>query len=52
MSGVTSDISAIWLSTVTAGVHFVFTMLGLYLVEKIGRRLLTIGSLIGTESLI
>ncbi|KAK6175687.1 hypothetical protein SNE40_014088 [Patella caerulea] len=47
MSGVKSDESAIWLSAVTAAINFLFTMLGLYLVEKIGRRPLTLGSLMG-----
>ena len=47
MSGVTSDVAAIWLSTVTAGVNLLFTVIGLYLVERVGRRPLTLGSLIG-----
>ncbi|XP_052781532.1 proton myo-inositol cotransporter-like [Mya arenaria] len=47
MSGVRSDEAAIWLSALTAAVNFVFTLLGLYLVEKIGRRPLTLASLIG-----
>ncbi|KAL5015124.1 hypothetical protein ScPMuIL_009394 [Solemya velum] len=47
MSGVKSDETAIWLSALTAGVNFLFTVLGLYLVEKIGRRPLTLASLIG-----
>ncbi|XP_069100999.1 proton myo-inositol cotransporter-like [Argopecten irradians] len=47
MSGVKGDETAIWLSAVTSFVNFVFTILGLYLVEKIGRRALTLGSLIG-----
>ncbi|XP_048252931.1 proton myo-inositol cotransporter-like [Haliotis rufescens] len=47
MSGVKSDEAAIWLSAVTAAVNFLFTLLGLYLVEKIGRRPLTLGSLMG-----
>ncbi|XP_064606088.1 proton myo-inositol cotransporter-like [Liolophura sinensis] len=47
MSGVRSNEAAIWLSAVTAFVNFVFTMVGLYLVEKIGRRPLTLGSLVG-----
>ncbi|ESO89991.1 hypothetical protein LOTGIDRAFT_124274, partial [Lottia gigantea] len=47
MSGVKSDESAIWLSAVTAAINFIFTVLGLYLVEKIGRRPLTLGSLMG-----
>ncbi|OWF39315.1 proton myo-inositol cotransporter-like [Mizuhopecten yessoensis] len=47
MSGVKGDETAIWLSAVTSFVNFMFTILGLYLVEKIGRRALTLGSLIG-----
>ena len=47
MSGVRSDEAAIWLAAVTASVNLMFTLLGLYLVEKIGRRPLTIGSLLG-----
>jgi SP family myo-inositol transporter-like MFS transporter 13 len=45
MAGVKSTQLAIWLPAVTAGVNFLFTFVGLYLVEKIGRRLLTLGSL-------
>ncbi len=47
MSGVKSESAAIWLSAVTAATNFVFTFVGLYLVERIGRRSLTIGSLAG-----
>ncbi|XP_041349826.1 proton myo-inositol cotransporter-like [Gigantopelta aegis] len=47
MSGVESDEAAIWLSAVTAAVNFLFTLVGLFLVEKIGRRPLTLGSLMG-----
>ena len=49
MAGITTDIEAIWLSTVTAAVNLLGTVIGLYLVEKIGRRYLTLGSLIGTR---
>lgn len=47
MSGIKEDSSAIWLSAITAAVNFVFTIFGVYLVEKVGRRPLTLGSLIG-----
>ncbi|XP_064632787.1 proton myo-inositol cotransporter-like [Lineus longissimus] len=47
MSGVKDEVTAIWLSAVTSAVNFLFTFVGLYLVEKIGRRPLTLGSLIG-----
>ena len=49
MSGVRGDETTIWLSAFTAAVNFVFTVLGLFLVEKIGRRALTLGSLIGKK---
>ncbi|KAI0234429.1 Proton myo-inositol cotransporter [Lamellibrachia satsuma] len=48
MSGVRSETAAIWLSAVMAAVNFAFSFVGLYLVEKIGRRPLTITSLVGT----
>jgi len=47
MSGVRSETAAIWLSAVMAAVNFAFSFVGLYLVERIGRRPLTIASLIG-----
>jgi len=47
MSGVKDESSAIWLAALTAGANFVFTLLGLYLVEKIGRKPLTLISLTG-----
>lgn len=47
MSGVSSTSSAIWLASITAAVNFVFTFLGFFLVERIGRRSLTLGSLTG-----
>ncbi|KAL3852963.1 hypothetical protein ACJMK2_016568 [Sinanodonta woodiana] len=47
MTGVKGDEAAIWLAAVTACAYFLFTVLGLYLVEKIGRRALTLGSLMG-----
>lgn len=39
---------AIWLSAVTSATNFLFTLLGVWLVERVGRRRLTIGSLLGT----
>ena len=50
MSGVKSESAAIWLGAVTAAVNFAFTFVGIYLVEKIGRRPLTLTSLVGTMS--
>lgn len=47
MSGVYNKSIAIWLSAATAAVNFVFTFIGLFLVERIGRRLLTLLSLAG-----
>ncbi|KAG5830403.1 hypothetical protein ANANG_G00310250 [Anguilla anguilla] len=48
MSGVRDDKLAIWLSAVTAFTNFLFTLLGVWLVERTGRRRLTLGSIIGT----
>ncbi|KAM4677067.1 proton myo-inositol cotransporter isoform 2-T2 [Discoglossus pictus] len=48
MSGVNDDSLAIWLAAVTAFTNFSFTLVGVWLVEKVGRRKLTLGSLIGT----
>ncbi|XP_078275999.1 proton myo-inositol cotransporter-like isoform X2 [Rhinoraja longicauda] len=48
MSGVQDDKLAIWLAAVTAGTNFIFTMVGVWLVEKVGRRKLTLCSLAGT----
>uniref|UniRef100_A0A672LB97 Solute carrier family 2 member 13 n=2 Tax=Sinocyclocheilus grahami TaxID=75366 RepID=A0A672LB97_SINGR len=48
MSGVQDDKLAIWLVTVTAFTNFLFTLLGVWLVERVGRRRLTLGSIFGT----
>ncbi|CAM2098544.1 proton myo-inositol cotransporter [Caretta caretta] len=48
MSGVQDDSLAIWLAAVTAFTNFLFTLVGVWLVEKVGRRKLTLGSLTGT----
>lgn len=47
MTGVRDESTAIWIAAGTAGVNFVFTLVGLWLVERIGRRPLIIGSLFG-----
>lgn len=47
MSGVEDDRLAIWLASVTAFTNFIFTLVGVWLVEKVGRRKLTFGSLAG-----
>ncbi|XP_053372468.1 solute carrier family 2 member 13b isoform X1 [Clarias gariepinus] len=48
MSGVRDDKTAIWLSAATAFTNFLFTLVGVWLVERVGRRKLTLGSIIGT----
>lgn len=48
MSGVRDVNQAIWLSAVTSATNFLFTLLGVWLVERVGRRRLTLGSLLGT----
>lgn len=47
MAGVRDDKQAIWLAAATSATNFVFTLLGVWLVEKVGRRKLTLGSLLG-----
>ncbi|XP_078678196.1 proton myo-inositol cotransporter-like isoform X2 [Branchiostoma floridae x Branchiostoma belcheri] len=47
MAGVQDDSMAIWLAAVTAFVNFIFTAVGVYLVEKVGRRILALGSMAG-----
>ncbi|GFS25136.1 proton myo-inositol cotransporter-like [Elysia marginata] len=47
MAGVRSQQTAIWLTSLTSGINFVFTLVGLWLVEKIGRKKLIMGSLTG-----
>ncbi|KAJ8372598.1 hypothetical protein AAFF_G00281050 [Aldrovandia affinis] len=49
MSGVRDDKLAIWLAAVTAFTNFLFTLVGVWLVERVGRRRLTMGSIIGTS---
>ncbi|XP_039512627.1 solute carrier family 2 member 13b isoform X2 [Pimephales promelas] len=48
MSGVRDDHMAIWLAAATAFTNFMFTLLGVWLVERVGRRKLTLGSILGT----
>ncbi|KAI1306076.1 Proton myo-inositol cotransporter [Halotydeus destructor] len=47
MSGVYDKSTAVWLAAITAVVNFLCNFIGVYLVEKIGRRSLTLGSLVG-----
>ncbi|XP_041852292.1 proton myo-inositol cotransporter-like isoform X2 [Melanotaenia boesemani] len=48
MAGVRDDKEAIWLAAATSATNFVFTLFGVWLVERVGRRKLTLGSLLGT----
>lgn len=47
MSGVYDKSVAVWMASATAILNFLINFLGIYLVEKIGRRLLTLVSLAG-----
>jgi SP family myo-inositol transporter-like MFS transporter 13 len=47
MSGVGNVSTAIWLAALTSAVNFLFSFVGLFLVDQIGRRPLTLGSLTG-----
>ncbi|CAK4085127.1 unnamed protein product [Aphanomyces euteiches] len=47
MAGFTNNQTAIWLGAVVACSNFLFTFVGIYLVDRIGRRALTLGSLAG-----
>lgn len=46
MSGFSAS-QSIWLATLPAGGNFIFTIVGLLLVDRLGRRRLLIGSLVG-----
>ncbi|XP_061576880.1 proton myo-inositol cotransporter-like [Cololabis saira] len=48
MAGVRDDKEAIWLAAATSATNFLFTLVGFWLVERVGRRKLTLGSLLGT----
>ncbi|XP_049330604.1 solute carrier family 2 member 13b isoform X1 [Astyanax mexicanus] len=48
MAGVRDDKMAIWLSAATAFTNFLFTLVGVWLVERVGRRKLILGSIVGT----
>ncbi|KAG7385589.1 hypothetical protein PHYPSEUDO_001241 [Phytophthora pseudosyringae] len=47
MAGFTDQTTAVWLSALVSFSNFIFTFVGIYLVERAGRRLLTLGSLAG-----
>ncbi|KAA8590351.1 hypothetical protein FQN60_014285, partial [Etheostoma spectabile] len=48
MAGIRDVKQAIWLAAATSATNFVFTLVGVWLVERVGRRQLTLGSLLGT----
>ncbi|KAG6615926.1 putative proton myo-inositol cotransporter [Phytophthora cinnamomi] len=47
LAGFTNPSTAIWLSALVSFSNFIFTFVGIYLVDRKGRRVLTLGSLIG-----
>ncbi|ETV75740.1 hypothetical protein H257_10115 [Aphanomyces astaci] len=47
LAGFTDSHVAIWLGAVVALSNFLFTFVGIYLVDRMGRRQLTLGSLLG-----
>lgn len=47
MSGVGDKSTAVWLAAAVATINFVFSIVGVLLVERIGRRMLTLSSLAG-----
>ncbi|XP_066523233.1 solute carrier family 2 member 13b isoform X2 [Hoplias malabaricus] len=48
MAGVRDEKMAIWLAAATAFTNFLFTLVGVWLVERLGRRKLTLCSITGT----
>lgn len=48
MAGVRDVNQAIWLAAATSATNFLFTLVGVWLVERVGRRKLTLGSICGT----
>lgn len=47
MSGVQSQSAAVWLSVPTATVYVIFSLCGYVMADRVGRRCLTLGSLLG-----
>ncbi|TDH72009.1 hypothetical protein CCR75_003292 [Bremia lactucae] len=47
LAGFTDSTTAIWLSALVSFSNFIFTFVGIYLVDRRGRRMLTLGSLCG-----
>ena len=41
--------AAAWLAALVASINFIFTFVGVFLVERVGRRKLTLTSLIGEK---
>ncbi|CAL8360140.1 unnamed protein product [Lota lota] len=48
MAGVRDVKQAIWLASATAATNFLFTLVGVWLVERVGRRRLSLWSMLGT----
>lgn len=51
MAGIGDSAAAIWLSVVVALANFTFAVVGVFLIERYGRRPLLLGSLIGRTTL-
>ena len=49
LAGITDDSQAIWMSAGVASVNFLCTFIGIFLVERIGRRKLLLGCMIGNN---
>jgi len=47
MTGFNTESSIIWLASVVAGFNFMFTLISLFIIEKVGRRKLILGSILG-----
>jgi SP family myo-inositol transporter-like MFS transporter 13 len=47
LAGFSDPTTAIWLAALVSFSNFIFTFVGIYLVDRLGRRLLTLGSLVG-----
>ncbi|XP_042870276.1 proton myo-inositol cotransporter-like isoform X2 [Penaeus japonicus] len=50
MAGVRDQSQAIWLAAAVSSMNFFGTFIGLWLVERVGRRSLTLGSLLGSTA--
>ncbi|XP_050411789.1 proton myo-inositol cotransporter isoform X1 [Patella vulgata] len=47
MAGISNEHEAIWLSAVTSSINFIFTLVGVWAVDRFGRRPLILTSLLG-----